>query len=238
MKLLDMNATSNLSSSAGGGNSTVSDLHKFSLALKENKLISENSLKQMKTDDFNNEYGLGLSLRDIKETKIYGHGGSTPDNSGELEIVENSPLIIIALSNRSPAEGLVQVNMFIRNEFFGKSPEIERFLNTEEVIELLDKNGFESAQNKLNELNNNISQRLAFYYAYQYLGEEKFEKAINIIRLIVLAFPNDWNAYGSLADSYLKNGNNEQAIINYRKSLEINPENENAIGKLNSLKKN
>jgi len=34
--------------------------------------------------------------------------------------------------------------------------------------------------------------------------------------------------YDSLCEGYMKNGDSEHAIENYRKSLEMNPQNENA----------
>ena len=41
-------------------------------------------------------------------------------------------------------------------------------------------------------------------------------------------FPNSWNAYDSLGEAYLAIGNKAKAIENYKKSIELNPDNENA----------
>ena len=44
------------------------------------------------------------------------------------------------------------------------------------------------------------------------------------------------NAFDSLAETYMKNGQIDLAIKNYEKSLELNPDNENAQEILNKLK--
>jgi CubicO group peptidase (beta-lactamase class C family) len=231
-----MQNTGPLSSSAGGGLSTVSDLHKFALALKEHKLISKKSMNLMKSDRFGNGYGYGLSLNKLNDTSLYGHNGGAPGVSGELDIVENSSLIIVSLSNRSAMDGWAQVRTFMRSEFFGSTPEIEEFLNTEAVIEEFEKNGFDSAKIKLQELDNNISDKNTFHYAQTYLNHENFEKAISIMKLIVVASPNEWYPYSFLADFYLKAGNTKDAILNYEKSLKFNPENQQAIDRLKTLR--
>jgi tetratricopeptide (TPR) repeat protein len=73
---------------------------------------------------------------------------------------------------------------------------------------------------------------------YRLLSMERITDAIEILKLNVEAYPESWNAYDSLGEAYMKNGDREEAIKNYRKSLELNPKNENArvmIEKLESM---
>lgn len=63
--------------------------------------------------------------------------------------------------------------------------------------------------------------------AYSYLNKKKYKAAIQLFTMNTIAFPNSWNAYDSLAEAYLKNGNKKEAIKNYKKSITLNPENEN-----------
>jgi cytochrome c-type biogenesis protein CcmH/NrfG len=44
----------------------------------------------------------------------------------------------------------------------------------------------------------------------------------------VMQFPGSSNAYDSLGEAYIKSGDNELAIKNYKKSVELDPGNENA----------
>ena len=49
------------------------------------------------------------------------------------------------------------------------------------------------------------------------------------------AFPNSWNVYNSLAEAYLENSDKELAIQNFKKSLELNPDNKDAKKQLKKL---
>lgn len=230
-----MLSTGPLSSSAGGGNSTVSDLHKFALSLQNNRLINRESFISMTTDHFNNGYGYGMSLRDLNGKKVYGHNGGAPGISGELDMVIGEPLVIVTISNRSPMDGWAQVRTNIRKEFFGSTPEIEQFLNTEHVVKIYREKGFNEASKLLTKLNNNISDRNTFRYAEQYANEGQSDKAIEIMKLIVQAYSDQWYPYSFLADFQLQAGYKEEAIKNYKKSLELNPQNEQAIEQLKKL---
>lgn len=72
---------------------------------------------------------------------------------------------------------------------------------------------------------------------YALLGKELTDNAIEFFKLGIKAFPSSANLYDSLGEAYMKNGDNEQAIKNYRKSLELNPDNQNAVKMLKKLKK-
>ena len=50
-------------------------------------------------------------------------------------------------------------------------------------------------------------------------------------------FPNSFNAYDSLGEAYESLEDNKKAIENYIKSLELNPNNEHARMKIESLNK-
>ena len=63
---------------------------------------------------------------------------------------------------------------------------------------------------------------------YQYLQTGKINEALELFKLNVLAFPQSSNVYDSLGEAYLANGDTELAIKNYKKSLELNPDNDNA----------
>jgi len=58
---------------AGGGFSTVGDLHRFALALLSGKYVSETSLKKMWTDHYNAGYGYGFGIQESLNGKVVGH---------------------------------------------------------------------------------------------------------------------------------------------------------------------
>src|ERR671932_352279 len=70
---------------------------------------------------------------------------------------------------------------------------------------------------------------------YQLLGGGRVKEAIEIFKLNVEMFPGGFNTYDSLGEAYLAAGERELAIKNYRKSLELNPQNTNATDVLKRL---
>ena len=63
------------------------------------------------------------------------------------------------------------------------------------------------------------------------------EQGINVFILATKIYPGSANLFDSLAEGYLFTGNKELAILNFEKSLKLNPQNQNAIDRLNELKK-
>jgi CubicO group peptidase (beta-lactamase class C family) len=70
---------------------------------------------------------------------------------------------------------------------------------------------------------------------YQLLGMKKMPAAIEVFKLNAELYPNSFNVYDSLGEAYMVNGDMEKAIFNYKKSLELNPRNNNAVDKLKEL---
>jgi Tfp pilus assembly protein PilF len=72
-------------------------------------------------------------------------------------------------------------------------------------------------------------------YGYVLLSEKKFEEALLVFRINAMAFPHKPNVFDSLAEAYLKSGNKELAIENYKKVLELKPDDEQAKKELAKL---
>ncbi|HXD31258.1 MAG TPA: serine hydrolase [Pyrinomonadaceae bacterium] len=70
---------------------------------------------------------------------------------------------------------------------------------------------------------------------YTLVAREKLADAIALFKLNVEFYPNAWNTYDSLGEAYLRNGDKELAILNYKKSLELNPGNGSAAAALKKL---
>jgi tetratricopeptide (TPR) repeat protein len=72
-------------------------------------------------------------------------------------------------------------------------------------------------------------------WAYNLMEENHLPEATDLFKLDVQVFPSSWNAYDSLGEAYMKAGQKQLAIDNYKKSLELNPANDNAKEKLKVL---
>lgn len=117
------------------------------------------------------------------------------------------------------------------------------FLEEKKFFEILGHKGvseavraFEDARNRHDRSLDFSEQRLN-QAGYGYLQEGKVKEAIELFKLNVMAFPDSWNTYDSLAEAYLADGNKELAIFYYEKSLKLNPGNANAVNQLKKLKK-
>ncbi|MGB2906777.1 MAG: alpha/beta hydrolase-fold protein, partial [Candidatus Aminicenantaceae bacterium] len=72
---------------------------------------------------------------------------------------------------------------------------------------------------------------------YRFLAEKKMKDAIEIFKLNIEMFLDSANAFDSLAEAYMTDGQTNLAIKYYQKSLQLNPENRNARDMLAKLKK-
>jgi len=72
---------------------------------------------------------------------------------------------------------------------------------------------------------------------YQLLTAQKTADAIGVFRLNTADFPASANAWDSLAEACMDNGDKALAIEYYEKSLALNPANSNAVQMLEKLKK-
>ncbi len=69
----------------------------------------------------------------------------------------------------------------------------------------------------------------------QLLHAKKFKDAIQILELNAESFPHSWWNFDGLGEAYMEAGEKELAIKNYKKSLQLDPLNQNATVKLKQL---
>ncbi len=101
--------------------------------------------------------------------------------------------------------------------------------------------GIDSAISQYNYLKNTRADQYDFREAqlnmlgYILLRNKMIKEGIEIFKLNTEAYPESANVYDSLAEGYIANGNVQLAIQNFQKSLELNPENDNAREMLKKL---
>ncbi len=149
---------------------------------------------------------------------VHAHAGviSFGINGSRREVILNSGHLI-------PVE---------QPEEFNKS--VFRFLRRNDFFDILNTKGVDSAVQYFNTFFTGEPQVPMFseeemnQTGYEYLQSGKIREAIELFRLNTIAYPDSWNVYDSLGEALLKDGQTDLAIMNYKKSLELNPENENA----------
>ena len=70
---------------------------------------------------------------------------------------------------------------------------------------------------------------------YQLLRLKRVKDAIAVFKQNTVDFPQAFNTWDSLAEGYMIDGDKDLAIKYYKKSLELNSENTNAVQKLKEL---
>ena len=80
------------------------------------------------------------------------------------------------------------------------------------------------------------SEALINNNAYYLIMQKKLNIALEFLKLNTELYPTSYNVYDNIAAYYLKMGNKNLALINYTKSLELNPNNQNAADILKTIK--
>jgi tetratricopeptide (TPR) repeat protein len=72
-------------------------------------------------------------------------------------------------------------------------------------------------------------------WGYELMERENYDASIAMFEFATKLYPQSSNAFDSLGEAYMTKGDTEAAIESYRRSLEINPENSNAVQMLKKL---
>jgi pimeloyl-ACP methyl ester carboxylesterase len=121
---------------------------------------------------------------------------------------------------------------------------VMRFLQSVEFKNALHSQGINAAVRYFHE-RRNVQPGIVLFeeremndLGYRYLQAGNVGDAIEIFKLNTIAYPKSANTFDSLGEAYMKNGDTELAIENYKKSLELNPQNDNAKRMLEQLENN
>ncbi|MGE5430791.1 MAG: serine hydrolase, partial [Syntrophomonadaceae bacterium] len=231
---------------AGSMYSTVEDLLVWDKALQTDKLLSPELKKKlfkkyMKMGDMYYGYGWMTAKRfdGHDSLDVITHGGSINGFNAMNYMIPQAGQYVVIFSNAGAAP-LGKMTDQIINILNGKDesaplkPLVRILWNT------LEQEGTQSAINKFKELRNKKDEYVYTeaeinLMGYDLLGNGKTDEAIEIFKLNTEEFPQSSNVYDSYGEALLKKGLKEEAARNYKKSLELNPGNENAANALKEL---
>jgi CubicO group peptidase (beta-lactamase class C family) len=80
-----------------------------------------------------------------------------------------------------------------------------------------------------------VSEQRLNTLGYELLRAKKLRESVAVFALNAELYPQSANVYDSLAEAYAENGEKELAIKHYRRSLELDPQNRNAVQMLKKL---
>ena len=232
---------------AGSLYSTVEDLFLWDQALYGDKILSAKSKELMFTPNLS-EYGYGFAIRKASlgpdkkiVVPIVSHdGGINGFNTSIVRLVGTKRLIVL-LDNTSQGQYLGRIADGITNILYDQPHDIAKLGIGETLFSTIIEKDVATAIARYRELKSSKSAEYDFSepelntLGYRLLQAKRTRDAIEIFKLNVEAYPGGFNTYDSLGEAYLRNGDKELAIANYKKSLELNPKNKSAIDALASL---
>ncbi len=231
---------------AGSMYSTVEDLYKWDQALYGDKILSAASKKQMFTPGLENYgYGFVIDDRPIGKTeqkiKIISHGGGINGFNCLFTRAVDKKDTVILLDN----VGLGRYHDVITNSIIailnGQPAELPKRSIAETLYKTVNEKGGAAAIAEYRKLKSANSAMYDFSegelntLGYQLLRTDKTKDAIEIFKLNVEMFPKSGNPYDSLGEAYLKDGNKELALVNYKKAIELDPNNTTAAQAINQI---
>jgi CubicO group peptidase (beta-lactamase class C family) len=231
---------------AGAMYSTVEDLYLWDQALYTDRVLSAATKELMykpNLDDY--AYGwvvtkakLGSETESVPKIK---HGGGINGFSTVIVRFPAQQHLIVLLDNTSQGRSLEQLERELTNILYNQPYKLLKIPLTDTMLKLTEHNGVAAAiafyrTMKTEQPNQyDFSEPELNRLGYQLLQARKLKEAIEIFKLNVEAYPKGFNTYDSLGEAYMISGNTELAILNYKKSLELNPENTGAIEMLKRM---
>ena len=231
---------------AGAMYSTVEDLYLWDQALYTDRVLSAATKELMykpNLDDY--AYGwvitrakLGTGTESVP--KIKHGGGINGFNTVIVRFLAQKHLIVL-LDNTSQGRSLEQLERELTNILYNQPYNLPKMSVAEVLFKTIGENGIEAGLAQYRDLKTRQANVYDFSepelnrLGYQLLEAKKLKEAVEIFKLNVEAYPQGFNTYDSLGEAYMISGNTELAILNYKKSLELNSQNTGATEMLKRL---
>lgn len=235
----------------GGVLSTIEDMYKWDVALNGDGVLSKDAkrkiyfpaLRENEKGDSHYGYGWDILRTERNTTRVWHNGTNRVFFSDFFRFIDEGVTIIVLTNSWQddfpPTGGRISRIIF-EKDFVPPIPVADNEANrtfTRQMIDIALKDGPDAALAgvKKREKSVDLLERLVNAKGYEMLGEKKFAEAIKLFRLNTEIFPRSANAFDSLGEAYLESGNKVIAAENYRKSLALDPMNENAREVLRKL---
>jgi tetratricopeptide (TPR) repeat protein len=230
---------------AGALYSTVEDLLRWDQALYGDTLLSDAGKTKM-FEPFLDDYAYGWTVTkvpigvDETERTVVAHGGGINGfNTLISRVIEDRHLVV--LLNNTGGTNLRAMQTGILDLLYGREPSPPKPPVAAALNEALESGGAEAAIARYHELKEHHADEYDFGenqlngLCYRLMESGDLEGAIAVCKLNVELFPEAYNPHDSLGEAYMNAGETELAIQSYAKSLELNPENTNAVRQLMKL---
>ena len=216
---------------AGMMYSTVGDLLKWTRALHHSNVFEKPETLEKMTTPYASDYGYGLGIQEamIGERSVLTirHSGGIHGFSAQLWYMPDEDYTIAVLDNTAGNSNRI-ADVMARILYDQPAAGPKRPISTV-LSAIIDADGIDDAEDRYWELKENAPDEYDFaegelnWLGYFYLRQDKVDTAIRIFKLNIEAYPEASNPYDSLGEAYVKAGDNDRAIVNYKKALALNP---------------
>ena len=232
---------------AGSMYSTVEDLFLWDQALYTEKLLPKKYMDMMYekyVPAFGQFYGYGWSVGHIPignskdSIAIIAHGGGINGFNTMITRMPQEKATVILLNNSGRAP-LDDISIAINGILHGATYDLPKQSLAKLVYnEIVDKNlnaGLAFYEKNKGSKEYSVTESEMNTMGYTLLQAEKKQEAEAVFKLNVEAYPKSFNAYDSYGEALMEQGKNELAIVNYKKSVELNPASQHGIEMLKKL---
>ena len=243
-KYLDMS----IPYAAGSLYSTAEDLFLWDQGLYTNKILSQKYMDLYfkpyvsAWGDNHYAYGWGVGYENLGKStdSIYtiAHGGGINGFNTNIARTPSDKSLVVLLNNTGGAP-LQDMTVAILGIIHDKDYAMPKKSIADELLAEIGNKGMDAGITLYKAIKDSevydLNERDMNAMGYQLMGSKKVEEAANVFELIIEAFPKSSNAYDSYGEALMTLGKNDDAIKNYRKSVELNPNNQNGIDFLKKL---
>jgi len=236
---------------SGGMFSTAGDLLKWEQALYTDKIITRPSKEIIfrKTPfitgngwKVNENFFNTNSSDSIKIVKCTG--GLPGFTALVVRFLKDNKTIILLENTRQMTYRHDEIAEAIGNILYKKSYTLPKRSLAKEMLKTLQSSGKEQAMNLYKSFKSNSSSWYLNETEVNSIGYlllynlRKKEAALEFLKMNTVEFPGSANAFDSLGEAYMENGDNRKAIENYKKCLELDPGRDNAKKMIEKLTSN
>ena len=233
---------------AGSLYSTVEDLYLWDQALYGEKILSTKSKELMFKPNLSN-YGYGFVITKATlpaptalQVPVIQHNGGINGFNTVIVRMTNDKRLIVLLDNAEDGQYLDRITLGIMSILYDQPVETPKRSIANALLNTIKEKDVASAVAQYRALKGgptaneyDFGEAELNRLGYQLLSMKKVAEAIEILKLNVEMFPQSANVYDSLGEAYSANNDKELSIANYRKSLELDPNNANAKAHLGTL---
>lgn len=226
---------------AGAMYSTVEDLYLWDQALYGNQLLRKENMDLLFTKHIpsgGGHYGYGWGIGEIPlgntaaRIETIGHGGAINGFNTQLTRIPSDRSFIVLLNNTGGAP-LNEMTNAIAAILEDKSYDLPKRSVAYSLAERMEREGIPATLVYYDEIKASggyyLDEREMNVTGYQFLQAGKVNEAAAIFKLNTQAFPKSSNVYDSYGEALMALGNKTEALENYKKSVKLNPGNQNGI---------